>query len=109
LVRDVASGQVAGTIGTASGQAISSQAEQAVTDEAAGKQNQAANDLQQAAAAISGGTRNGSIAQAEGATLQSDLSVLAAALGLSAASTPPTAPPTTGPGPGGGKGRSSGH
>jgi serine/threonine protein kinase len=109
LVRDVASGQVAGTIGTASGQAISSQAEQAVTDEAAGKQNQAANDLQQAAAAISGGIQNGSIAQAEGATLQSDLSVLAAALGLSAASTPPTAPPTTAPGPGGGKGRSNGH
>jgi hypothetical protein len=105
VVRDVAAGQVAGTIDTGSGQAISNQSEQAVTDETAGNPNQAANDLQQAAMAIADGIGNGSIAQAEGATLQSDLSVLAAALGLSAASTPPT----TAPEPGNGQGHRNGH
>jgi len=105
VVRDAAAGQVAGTIDTGSGQAISNQSEQAVTDETAGKPNQATNDLQQAAMAIADGIGNGSIAQAEGATLQSDLSVLAAALGLSAASTPPT----TAPEPGNGQGHRNGH
>jgi len=104
LVSDIATGQAAGTIDAGSGQVISNQAELAVTDEAAGKPNQAANDLQQAANAIASGLQNGSIAQAEGATLQNDLSVLATALGLSAAGTPPTSTsPTTAAGPGGGK------
>jgi hypothetical protein len=105
LVSDIATGQAAGTIDAGSGQTISNQAELAVTDEAAGKPNQAANDLQLAAMAIASGLQNGSIAQAEGATLQNDLSVLATALGLSAAGTPPTSTsPTTEAGPGGGKG-----
>ncbi|MGP0109523.1 MAG: serine/threonine-protein kinase [Acidimicrobiales bacterium] len=105
LVSDIATGQAAGTIDAGSGQTISNQAELAVTAEAAGKPNQAANDLQLAAMAIASGLQNGSIAQAEGATLQNDLSVLATALGLSAAGTPPTSTsPTTEAGPGGGKG-----
>jgi hypothetical protein len=104
LVGDIATGQAAGTIDAGSGQTISNQAELAVTDEAAGKPNQAANDLHQAAMAIASGLQNGSIAQAEGATLQNDLSVLATALSLSAAGTPPTSTsPTTAAGPGGGK------
>lgn len=105
LVSDIAAGQAAGTIDAGSGQTISNQAELAVTDEAAGKPNQAANDLQLAAMAIASGLQNGSIGQAEGAPLQNDLSVLATVLGLSAAATPPTSTsPTTEAGPGGGKG-----
>jgi hypothetical protein len=104
LVGDVSAGQVAGTVGTATGQAISSAAEQAVTDAAAGKPDAATTDLQRAATTIASGLQSGSITQAEGATLQGDLSVLAAGLGLSAASTPPTSP-----GPGGPKGHDNGH
>ena len=105
LVGDIATGQAAGTIDAGSGQTISNQAELAVTDEAAGKPNHAANDLQQAAMAIASGLQNGSIAQAEGTTLQNDLSVLATALGLSAPGTPPTSTSaTTAAAPGDGKG-----
>src|SRR5664280_2345999 len=108
LVGDIATGQAAGTIDAGSGQTISNQAELAVNDEAAGKPNHAANDLHQAAMAITSGLQDGSIAQAEGATLQNDLSVLATALGLSAAGNPPTSTsPTTTAGPGDGKGHSN--
>jgi serine/threonine protein kinase len=107
LVGDVAAGQAAGTIDSGSGQNISSQAEQAVTDEDAGQPNQAANDLQQIAMTIANGVQRGSIAQAEGITLQNDLSSLATALGLSAASTPPSTAP--GPGNGHGPGNANGH
>jgi serine/threonine protein kinase len=98
LVRDVASGVSAGTVDPGGGQSISNHAEQAVTDAAGGNPDQAANDLQQAAMTIANGINNGSIGQAEGVTLQTDLSTLATTLGLSAASTPPTTPP--GPGDG---------
>jgi len=105
LIGDIATGQAAGTIDAGSGQTISNRADLAVTEEAAGRPNQAANELQQAAVAIASGVQNGSIAEAEGATLQNDLSVLATALGLSAAGTPPASTsPTTAAGPGGRKG-----
>jgi len=100
LLRDIATGQAAGSIDAVSGQAISNQAELAVTDAAAGDPSQATNDLQQAAMVIASGLQDGSIGQAEGAALQNDLSVLATALDLSAASPSPT----TAAGPGGGKG-----
>ncbi|HWD52952.1 MAG TPA: serine/threonine-protein kinase [Acidimicrobiales bacterium] len=107
LVGDVASGVTAHTISGNTGQMISMQAQQAVTDAAAGKSQPAANDLQQAATSIASGTRSGAITASEGAVLQGDLSTLAATLGLSAAGTAPTtAPPTTPttpPGPGGTK------
>jgi serine/threonine protein kinase len=105
LVGAIASGETAGTIDSGSGQTISNQAGQAITDEAAGKPNQAANDLQQAAMAIATGVQNGNITQAEGVTLQSDLATLATALGLSAASTPPTIQPGPTPRPGHGHGK----
>jgi serine/threonine protein kinase len=92
LIRDVASGESAGTVDPGSGQAISKQAEQAITDEAAGKPNQAANDLQQAAMQIANGLQNGKTTSAESAKLQSDLTALAATLGLSAAATLPSQP-----------------
>src|SRR5665213_3397125 len=105
LIGDIATGQAAGTLDAGSGQTISNRADLAVTEEAAGRPNQAANELQQAAVAIATGVQNGSIAEAEGATLQNDLSVLATALGLSAAGTPPASTsPTTASGPGGRKG-----
>lgn len=114
LVRDVTAGQQAGAISPGSGQNISTQAQQAVTDEDSGHSAQAANDLQQAATAIANGVQSGSIDPAEGQTLQKDLSSLAEVLGLGAAATPPTtaAPPAAAPGrgnaggprPGGGPG-----
>jgi len=109
LVGEVASGVTAHTVSTSVGQTISAQAQQAVTDEVAGKPQQAANDLQQAAGSIANGTRSGAVAAPEGAVLQADLSTLASTLGLGAAgaapSTVPPTTPTTAAGPGGGKGK----
>jgi serine/threonine protein kinase len=109
LVGAVASGVTAHTISASAGQAISTQAQQAVTDSAAGKTQPAVNDLQQAAASIANGIGSGAITASEGGVLQADLSTLASTLGLSAAgAAPTTAPPTTPttpPGPGGTKGK----
>jgi serine/threonine protein kinase len=108
LVQDVAAGESAGSLDSGIGQSISNPAEQAVADEAAGNPNQAANDLQQAAMTIANGVQSGKITQAEGATLQSDLSALATAIGLSAAGAPATTQPA-GPGPEPGHGHGPGH
>jgi hypothetical protein len=110
LVRDIAAGESAGSIDSGQGQSISNSAQKAVTDQAAGHADQAANDLQQTAMSIANGAIKGTISPTEAATLQSDLSALAGTLGLSSAAAPPTTttPPTTatpapapGPGPGG--------
>jgi eukaryotic-like serine/threonine-protein kinase len=108
LVKDVASGVSAGSVDSGSGQSISNQAEQAIADEASGNANRAANDLQQVAMTIANSVQSGKITQAEGATLQSDLSALATAMGLTAAGAPPTTQPA-GPGPGHGHGHGHGH
>ena len=108
LVQDVASGESAGSLDSGIGQSISNPAEQAVADDAAGNPNHAANDLQQAAMTIANGVQSGKITQAEGATLQSDLSALATAIGLSAAGAPATTQPA-GPGPGHGHGHGHGN
>ena len=89
LVRDVAAGEAAGSIDQGSAQGISGQAQQAVSDAAASKGSQAANDLQQAAMTIADGVHKGKITQPEGTALQADLDALAAALGLSAAAVAP--------------------
>ena len=89
LVRDLASATQAGTVDSGTAKSISEPAQQAVSDEAAGKPNQAASDLQQAAQAISSADQNGSISGSEAATLETDLSALADDLGLSAAGSPP--------------------
>jgi hypothetical protein len=95
LVRDVASGVTNGSLSAGVGQALSNQADQAVTDEAAGSPDQAANDLQQAATMIANGEQDGTIQPATASTLQSDLSALAGTLGLSAAGAAPTTTTTT--------------
>jgi serine/threonine protein kinase len=116
LVRDVATGVDGGTLTSGVGQAISSQSQQAVNDEAAGRPGQATNDLQQVAATIETGEQDGTIQPSEGSLLQGDLASLASTLGLSAASNPPPtstttptpAPPSGGPtilGPGVGQGQ----
>ena len=107
LVSDVATGQSAGSVDPASGQSVSQQAEQALIDAASGNLSKAANDLQQAATTIVNGTQSGVITASEGVTLQRDLSVLAAALGVSAPSTTTTT--TTSPGPPNGNGHGHGH
>jgi hypothetical protein len=112
LVEDVASGESAGSVDPGDGQSISQQAEQAVTDDVAGKASQAVNDLSHAAMTITTGVQSGKITQAEGVTLQGGLSMLATALGVSSTLTTPTTPsqPTTlttqtAPGPGKGHGK----
>ncbi len=109
LVRDVASGVAAGSVGPKAGQSVANQAQKAVTDESAGNATQAATDLQQAATTISDGVQNGKITPAQGVTLQTDLSRLAALLGLAQALTPPTTqPPGNGHGDGGANGNGGG-
>ncbi len=108
LTGDINTGVSAGDITPETGLSISTPAEQAVTDEAAGMTDIATNDLQQAARAVTNGVRNGTIAQSEGDTLQADLSTLAGALSLSVADTSPTTQPGPGPGPGPGKGKGKG-
>jgi hypothetical protein len=105
LVRDVAAGVGARTISADTGSAITGPAEQAVTDQARGQADQAINDLQHVATAIAAGVQDGSIDQAVGANLQTDLSALATALGLDGAATVPN----TEPGPGRGRGRARGN
>jgi hypothetical protein len=106
LVQDITSGEDAGTVSTGIGQALTSQAQQAVTDEAHGQPQQSAQDLQQAAITIQNGEQTGALDPSEGSILQNDLNVLAGTLGLSAAATVTTTTTTTapGPGPGGGGG-----
>jgi hypothetical protein len=104
LVADVTSGVSAGTVDPASGQTITDEAEQAVSDEAADRPNESADDLQQAAAAISDGVENGTITGREENTLQNDLSTLATTLGLSAAGSEATTPSPSHPGHGKGHG-----
>jgi hypothetical protein len=108
---NVSSAVAAGMIDPGSGQAIANQAERAVSDQAAGGANQAANDLQQAALAIAAAVQGGRTTQAEGAALQADLSALATALGVSGVSTPPVTQPgrPSLPGPKGGPGHIHGH
>jgi hypothetical protein len=109
LVRDIASGVDGGSLPSGIGQALSTQAQQAVSDEAAGQPQQAAQDLQQAAGIIANAEQNGGVAPAEGSILQADLSSLADAIGLGAAGQPPATTTTTTttqppfPSPGGGK------
>ncbi len=106
LVSDVATGESAGTVDSGSAQHISQQAEMAISDEAAGNANQAANDLQQAAMTIPQGVQHGSITAPEGATLQRDVTAFATTLGLRAAAATPTTSPATG---GNGNGKGKGH
>jgi serine/threonine protein kinase len=114
LVGDVAAGKRSGNVDPASAQVITQEAKLAQSDYAAGNKVQAANDLEQAAVAIANGVMSGTIAQGEGAVLQSDLSVLASALNLSSALTSPTTTTTTGPvynygGPSNGPGNGNGN
>lgn len=116
LINDVVAGQSAHLIGPQIGQAISTGAQQAVTDANTGNANQAAADLQQVASAIANGVNSRYLSKANGVLLQSDLSTLATALGLSAAATPSSSTTTTttttttvGPGNGNGNGGGSGN
>ncbi len=117
LVRDVSTGVTSGAVPAATGLQISSEAEQAVSDAAAGSSSAATSNLQQVATTIASGSSNGSITTDESSTLQSDLVALADALGLGSAATTPvptTQPVAQQPGPpgqGGGnpKGPGKGH
>jgi hypothetical protein len=120
LFGDLTAGVDGGTVVESDARMIGNDAQQAEADETAGQPNQATSDLQQAALAIADGDQRGSIAPDEAATLESDLSAFASAIGLAAAATPPTTTPTTpggpaqgdgpgGDGPGGGHGHGNGN
>ncbi len=110
LVSDVTSGEDDNLIPPDVGQSLTMQAQQAVSDESAGQPDQAANDLQQAASTIADAEQNGTIDSDEATTLQSDLSALAGALGLSAAGeAPSTTTTTTAPAPVAGPGNARHH
>ena len=105
LVKDVASGIALGSVDPGIGLAITNQAEKAVHDASTRNPSIGANDLQQAAMTITNGVQNGKIAPSEGVSLQTDLSRLAAVLGVTQSSTPPgPQPPGPGHGPGHGHG-----
>ena len=112
IVNDVVAGQTAHEIGPQIAQAISSGAQQAVTDLSSGNAQAAASDLQGVASAIVNGVANGYVTPTFGTVLQTDLKTLATALGLSAAATPgsttTTTTTTTSPGPGNGNGNGNG-
>ncbi len=97
LVGDLASGVDAGSVSADISQALSNQAQQAVSAEAAGHTNQAVNALQQAAMTIAGAEQSGALIPSEASILQNDLSALAGTLGLSAAGQAPTTTTTTAP------------
>ena len=89
LIGDLSSGVVAGTIASGADQPIANQAQQAVTDAAAGDLSQATIDLQQAATSVADAVNAASITQDEGQQLLRDLNALAASLGLSPVATAP--------------------
>ncbi len=104
LLTDLASGEASGAITSGSGPPISDQAQQAVTDSAAGSTALAVADLQQVAYSITNGVSTGAITSAEGSLLTNDLTALATALGLnsSPATTVPPVPSSHGHGHGSG-------
>jgi serine/threonine protein kinase len=103
LVRDIASGVDTGSVSPNVGQNLGADAQRAVTAEATGQPDQAVSALQQAATTIATQEQSGALLPGEAAVLQSDLSALAATLGLSAASEAPTTTAPTAPTPGPGK------
>ncbi|MBW4078446.1 MAG: serine/threonine protein kinase [Acidobacteria bacterium] len=95
LQSQVNAGEVAGTINRASGDAITQPAFAAQSAYTTGATKTAATDLALASSAISGGVLNHTIGPVEGQLLQEDLALLASALNLSSAVTPPTTTTTT--------------
>src|SRR5262249_36128499 len=99
LTSDVNAGMASGSIASATGQAVTSDARQAISATGAGNRTEAATDLRRAMQTVASGVSSGSLTSAEAGLLRASLSGLAAALGLSAtALTPSTAvsPPTLG-------------
>jgi serine/threonine protein kinase len=103
LSRDVNAGMAAGSIAATTGQALTSDARQAISAAGTGNRVQATADLQRALQTVSTGTLDGSLTASEAGVLQRDVSALAATLGVPATpiSTPPSTAthPTAGPGP----------
>lgn len=95
LQSQVNAGEVAGTINRASGNAVTQPAFAAQTAYTTGATKTAATDLALASSAILGGVLNHTIGPVEGQLLQGDLALLASALNLSSAVTPPTTTTTT--------------
>jgi hypothetical protein len=84
----VAAGSIAGERGAA----VTNAARQAVTDVTMGQAGQATNDLQRAVKSVAAGLDDGSITSPEAQVLDTDLSALAATLGVSAGPVPANPP-----------------
>ena len=95
LKSQVSAGEVAGTINSLAGTAITQPAMAAQSAYTTGDTKSASNDLELASSAISQGVLNHTIGPVEGQLLASDLRLLASALNLSSAVTPPTTTTTT--------------
>lgn len=106
LLGDVAAGVNAGSIASGTGSAITSPARRAVADASVGKTAHAVTELQRAQSALASGIQSGTVSQAEGGILQTDLSTLGATLQLGAVTTVP--PTTVAPSPDGGNGNGNG-
>jgi eukaryotic-like serine/threonine-protein kinase len=108
LTRDTSSAVTGGGLDAGSAQSITAPANQALIDAAANNSAQAATDLQQSSDAVTGALAAGKISSATAATLQTDISAIASALGVSAPSTTTTAPGNN-QGSGDGNGNGKGH
>jgi hypothetical protein len=106
LLGDVAAGVNAGSIASGTGSAITSPARRAVADASVGKTSHAVTELQRAQSVLVSGIQSGTVSQAEGGILQTDLSTLGATLQLGSTTTVPST--TVAPSPDGGNGNGKG-
>ena len=108
LTSDVISAVHGGALDSVTAAAITGSAGRALVDAQAGRTRQADTQLQQAATDVTNGVQSGSISQEEGAALQTDISTLGSALGVSQSTTVPFNSPTGPAGPGNGQGQGQG-
>jgi hypothetical protein len=106
--RDVNAGVATGSVASATGEAVTSEARQAVSAVAAGNGAGAADDIRRALQAVAGGVPDGSITTGAARTLRADLLALASTLGVSTVSAPPSTVAPAGPAPHGHQGKGKG-
>jgi serine/threonine protein kinase len=101
LNRDVNAAVATGSVASATGEAVTSDARQAISAAAAGNGAGAATGIQRALQAVTAGVPDGSITTGAAQLLRADLTALAGTLGVSAITTPSStaAPPTHPAGP----------
>jgi hypothetical protein len=99
LSHDVIAGVATGAVASATGDAVTSDARQAISAAAAGNSTGATTGVQRAMQALSVGVPDGSITTGAAQLLRADVSALATTLGVSAISAPPSTTAPAGPHP----------